>query len=254
TTAAAIERLKANIATLAIELGDALLPHINKVVDFLTSPEGKEWGRSAVAKAKDVVVGFADAVMTAGRLLNDLINTFGGATTAVGLLGAAVFALTGPFSAAIAAAVAFGAAAGKALDAVLNRAQKMELALARLRNEADAIRNKEAQDELDEARREGDQTSLEIRQKKQAFDAAEAWYEREKKKRGGDKDGALLKRRNAMEAALLSGRYQPGTTFDERLAAFGAEPSDLPGLMAARSSVTGKVSLAGLSQEQKERM
>src|SRR5690606_14748182 len=164
TTAAAIERLKANIATLAIELGDALLPHINKVVDFLTSPEGKEWGRSAVAKAKDVVVGFADAVMTAGRLLNDLINTFGGATTAVGLLGAAVFALTGPFSAAIAAAVAFGAAAGKALDAVLSRAQKMELALARLRNEADAIRNKEAQDELDEARREGDQTSLEIRQ------------------------------------------------------------------------------------------
>jgi TP901 family phage tail tape measure protein len=219
TTGAAIERLKANIGVLAIELGEALLPYIQQITAFLTSPEGQEWGANAVATAKDAVVGLASAVQSLAGFFAYLIEQFGGATTAAGVFGAAIFALVGPFGAALAAGVAMGAGIAEVIDRVVNRAERAQRAMDDLRRKADDIRRAERDAEMAETHKEGDQASREIRQKKQAFDAAEAWYARESSKAGADK-GALLKRRNAMESALLSGQYQPGTSFDERLAAF----------------------------------
>lgn len=225
TSANSIQLLKNNVEALAIQFGNALLPYIDKVVAFLTSDAGKKWGADAVEKAVTVVTGLADAIGVVASGLGKLIDMFGGAGVAVGIFGAAISALVGPWGLAAAAAVTAGAAFASALDSVINRAQKAEDALLRLHNKAQSIRNQEAQSELDAAHAEFEQVAHEARQKNQAFDAAEKWYEREKKKRGGDKDGSLLKRRNAMEAALISGQYQPGTTFDERLAAFGQDES-----------------------------
>lgn len=106
TTAARVEKLKANIGVLAIEFGEALLPYIDKVVNFLTSPEGKDWGAKAVATAVEVVTGLASALGTVGSALASLIDLFGGTGVAVAGLGVAIAGLAGPWGVAAAAATA----------------------------------------------------------------------------------------------------------------------------------------------------
>lgn len=221
TTENAVALLKANIEALAIKFGQALLPYINKVVEFLTSPEGQEWGAKAVAKAVEVVTSFAEGIKTVVGGIGSLIEVLGPAGLAGALL--ALAGPGGPFKLVAIAGVAMGAAIGNALYNVMNQTEIMAGKMAALAAKARGIELAQKEAELADQHAEGEQVSREVRQKKQAFDAAEAWYEREKKKRGGDKSGALLKRRNAMEEALLSGRYQAGTTFEERLAAFGGE-------------------------------
>lgn len=223
TTENAVALLKANIEALAIKFGQALLPYINKVVEFLTSPEGQEWGAKAVAKAVEVVTAFAEGIKTVVSGVGTLIDVLGPAGLAGALL--ALAGPGGPFKLVALAGIAMGAAIGNALYNVMNQTEIMANKMAALHAKARGIELAQKEAALSDMQAEGAQVSHEERQKKQAFDAAEAWYEREKKKAGGDKLGALLKRRNAMEEALLSGRYQAGTTFEQRLAAFGAEAS-----------------------------
>ena len=104
TSKSKIAALKANIEVLAIEFGERLLPYVNKIVAFLTSKEGQEWGAKAVEKAVAVVTGLADALGVVGGILSGLIETFGGAGVAVAGLGVAVAALAGPWGIAAAAA------------------------------------------------------------------------------------------------------------------------------------------------------
>jgi TP901 family phage tail tape measure protein len=105
TTAARVEKLKANIGVLAIEFGEALLPHIDRVVAFLTSPEGQEWGKGAVEKATGAVVGLAEIVGTLVGFFGDLSDKIGGAENAITLMGIAILALMGPIGIVTAALV-----------------------------------------------------------------------------------------------------------------------------------------------------
>lgn len=109
TSAAKVEKLKANIAVLAISLGDKLLPYVDKVVAFLTSPEGQEWGESAVRKAVSAVETFATVLGGVAKILGGLVENFGGVTVAIGLMGGAMAIAVGPWGAlAAAAAVSIG--------------------------------------------------------------------------------------------------------------------------------------------------
>ena len=113
TTANAIQLLKNNVSALAIELGNQLLPYINQVVEFLTSPEGQEWGRDAVEKAVGAVTTLASAIGSIVGFFSDLADTVGGATAAFGSMGLALIALTGPYGMVLAGATALGAYLGK---------------------------------------------------------------------------------------------------------------------------------------------
>jgi len=104
TSENAVALLKANIEALAIKFGQALLPYINKIVAFLTSKEGQEWGAKAVEKAVSVVTGLADALGVVGGILSGLIEALGGTGIAVAGLGLAVASLAGPWGLAAAAA------------------------------------------------------------------------------------------------------------------------------------------------------
>ena len=104
TSKSKIAALKANIEVLAIEFGERLLPYINKIVAFLTSKEGQEWGAKAVEKAVSVVTGLADALGVVGGILSGLIEALGGTGIAVAGLGLAVASLAGPWGLAAAAA------------------------------------------------------------------------------------------------------------------------------------------------------
>lgn len=115
TTENAVALLKANIEGLAIQFGQALLPHINKIVAFLTSPEGQDWGAKAVERAVGFVTGLADALGFIGGLFSGLIDTIGGTTTAIAGLGVAVAALAGPWGIMAAAGVAAVAAINNSL-------------------------------------------------------------------------------------------------------------------------------------------
>ena len=123
TTANAIQLLKNNVSALAIELGNQLLPYINQVVEFLTSPEGQEWGKSAVEGAVGAVTTLASAVQSVVGFIANLADSLGGAEVAVAGLGFAAAALTGPFGLALAAGIAAGwgiaSAFKSAKDAIL---------------------------------------------------------------------------------------------------------------------------------------
>ena len=110
TSKSKIAALKANIEVLAIEFGERLLPYVNKLVEFLTSKEGQEWGAKAVEKAVAVVTGLADALGFVGGIISGLIETFGGLSVAVGGVGLAIAGLAGPFGIMAAAGVAAVAA------------------------------------------------------------------------------------------------------------------------------------------------
>ena len=157
TTENAVALLKANVENLGIQFGQALLPHINKVVEFLTSPEGKEWGANAVEKAVGAVESFASAIGFLIDTVSGLTSAFGGTTVAIAAVGVASLGLTGPFGAALLAGTAagYGIAAGfkAASDAIrgaifgttdfLDAAQKMRVD--RTGEKLDAIRASEAE-------------------------------------------------------------------------------------------------------------
>lgn len=105
TTAARVGTLKAQIAVLALEFGDALLPYIDRVVKFLSSPEGQEWGRGAVEKLTGAVVGAAEVVGGLVGFFGDLSDKVGGAENAIKLMGVAILALMGPIGLVTAALV-----------------------------------------------------------------------------------------------------------------------------------------------------
>lgn len=105
TTANSIQLLKNNVEALGIKFGNALLPYINRVVEFLTSPEGQEWGAKAVEKAVTVVTKLADIIGDVVSVLDKLIEKFGGTEVAVGSLALAFRALLGPWGLLAAVAI-----------------------------------------------------------------------------------------------------------------------------------------------------
>jgi TP901 family phage tail tape measure protein len=139
TTASRVEKLKANIGVLAIELGEALLPYIDKVVNFLTSPEGQKWGADAVETAKNAVVGLASAVQTLAGFFAFLIDNIGGVATAVGALGLVVASLAGPWGIAGAAATAALGAMVIGLGKVLDKIPAVRNAVNSLFDTTDAL-------------------------------------------------------------------------------------------------------------------
>ena len=132
TTENAVALLKANVENLGIQFGQALLPHINKVVEFLTSPEGKEWGANAVEKAVGAVESFASAIGFLIDTVSGLTSAFGGTTVAIAAVGVASLGLTGPFGAALLAGTAagYGIAAGfkAASDAIFGTTKLIDAA------------------------------------------------------------------------------------------------------------------------------
>ena len=131
TSAARVEKLKANIGVLAIELGEKLLPHIDRVVNFLTSPEGQEWGASAVEKATAAISTLVEVVGFVVGALSSASEAIGGTTVAIGLLAVAVGALLGPWGLLLTGAVALGQYLGGVLPGQLEAARQAELALAK---------------------------------------------------------------------------------------------------------------------------
>lgn len=114
TTENAVALLKANIEALAIQFGKALLPYINQIVAFLTSPEGQEWGAKAVEKLVSVVTGLGEVLGSVIGFFSELVDMIGGAGVAIGGLGLAVTAMIGPWGALAVAAIG-------ALNAILNK-------------------------------------------------------------------------------------------------------------------------------------
>lgn len=131
TTAARVEKLKANIGVLAIEIGDKLLPYIDRVVNFLLSPEGQEWGAAAVEKATAAVGAFVEVVSFVVGALSSASEAIGWTTVAIGLLAVAVSALLGPWGLLLTGAVALGQYLGGVLPGQLEAARQAELALAK---------------------------------------------------------------------------------------------------------------------------
>lgn len=112
TSAARVEKLKANIGVLAIELGENLLPHIDRLVNFLTSPEGQEWGASAVSKAVAIISGLATVVGHVADGMLIVAQNTDLAVVGIGLLAVAVNALLGPWGLLAAAVVGLGSYLG----------------------------------------------------------------------------------------------------------------------------------------------
>lgn len=221
TTANAIQLLKNNIEALAIQFGNALLPHINKVVEFLTSPEGQEWGKSAVQAAVGAVTSLADAVKNLVSFFGHLAEKVGGVTVAVGALGLAFTALAGPWGLFIAGALAGAVALGNAMDNLLNGARNMRLALLQLRNEADAIRLREQGEEVKEAVGEADAGLADSARRKRIDDAVERW---ERQQRAKGVDTLEVTRRGAKHRLRLLTGQGGGRigTFEERIGEFEA--------------------------------
>ena len=114
TSKSKIAALWANVEILSIQLGEALLPYVNKIVEFLTSKEGQEWGAKAVEKLVSVVTGLADVLGTVIGFFAELVDMIGGTGVAVAGLGLAVTAMIGPWGALAVAAIG-------ALNAILNK-------------------------------------------------------------------------------------------------------------------------------------
>jgi len=219
TSAAKIGKLKANIEVLAIQLGEALLPHIDKVVEFLTSPEGQEWGKGAVEKAVGAVTTLAKAVGTVAGLLGNLIDTFGETGIAIAAVGLAASGLAGPFGLALAAGIAAGAGIAAAfMDAEL----KMNAMVKR----ADEIRAKERQEALKGQKQEIDDMEKGMADQHAVRKKTEELRDRYIKSqlKGGEDEATRMKvERQAADLTLaVSGanRRLGGGTAEDRLAEF----------------------------------
>lgn len=264
TTAARVEKLKANIGVLAIQLGEKLLPYIDQVVNFLTSPEGQEWGSKAVDKAASAVTTLASAVGSLIGFFSTLADKIGGAGLAVVALGLAIGGLVGPIGLAAAAGVALGGAVANAVDSAVNRIQHAQDALLRLHNQAQAIRLKEQEAERADQVAESDAASEQLARERRAQAATDRWERREKAKLGNnltsEQSLALTRKAAKMRGELLEGRFSSGTSFEDRLAAFegsmadpaAASGGDLDASSAMNSK--GRVDLSGFDAAAKERM
>jgi TP901 family phage tail tape measure protein len=195
TTENAIQLLKNNVSALAIEFGTQLLPYLNKIIDFLTSEEGQDWGKKAVAKAVTVVTTLADGVVTLVGFFSDLTETLGGTGVAIAGVGVAAMALAavgGPFAlmGAAAAAVGYGMAYAfdKASEAILGKSNKISAKMLEIMNLASDIRHKEHEAEMKENQKEVDdqiagvETHSAIRSKAEGL--AKRYEEAELKKLG----------------------------------------------------------------------
>lgn len=132
TTEHQVQKLKASVEVLAISFGEALMPHINKVVEFLLSPEGQKWGKDAVDQAAEAVSGLATVVGVVAKGLGALIDTFGGTGTAALAMGAAFALALGPWGALAAAAVTAIGLIGAAIRDTTDETRKMEEEVTRL--------------------------------------------------------------------------------------------------------------------------
>lgn len=232
TTAARVEKLKANIGVLAIEFGEALLPHIDKVVNFLTSPEGQEWGRNAVEKAASAVTTLASAIGTIVGWFSTLSDAVGGTTLAVGGLGAALLGLTGPggaFALVLAAGMAMGAGLASVLDSTVNRVRNAQQALYALHEDAEKIRDKEKEAERKEMVDEADAMLAANEKDRRVQAATDKWEARERAKRnvkaGSEEDLAITRKAAKMRESLRTGAFS-SKSFDERLGSFEASLVD----------------------------
>lgn len=214
TTAARVEKLKANIGVLAIEFGEALLPYIDKVVAFLTSPEGQEWGKNAVEKAAAAVATLASVIGEVVATIGSLTEAFGGATVAVAGLGLAVAGLAGPFAAAALAGVAAG-------TAIANAWNGAAMAMADMHRKANEIRQKEHEADMKAKQGEADAQVAEFDRHNSANEkrASLAKREEERLRAKGLSEVEISRRVAGMTLATQGdGRQFGGGTEDDRLA------------------------------------
>ncbi len=229
TSENAVALLKANIEALAIQFGQALLPYINKIVAFLTSPEGQDWGAKAVEKAVGFVTMMADGVAGLVGFVSGLTETLGGAAVAIGAVGLAAAALTGPFGAALAAGMAMGAgivsAAMSARDAILGIVNDPKMQA--MMKKADDIRHKEHVDSMAAQQGELDANSAEaarslaadekIAELQSRYEASER--AKKKGKMTAAEEAALVRSSQKLrEAALGGNRALGGGMQEDRLA------------------------------------
>lgn len=254
TTRAAIDKLKANVEVLAIQFGDALLPHIQKLSEWLTSPEGQKWGADAVDKAITLVTTLGGAVKDVVGFFGDLVDMFGGGTVAAMALGVAVAGLSGPFGLATVAGVAMGVGIAEGIDRVFNATRRAEAALLGLHNKAQEIRDKEAKAQQD-AELADMQASLDAgvaeNEKARQVEAAVARWEAAQRKKLGPKitseqDLELTRKAARQREAILKGGFT-SKNFEERLASFEASLPPETGRPAAavRQAAGGGRSGAG---------
>lgn len=269
TTDQAIKKLKASVAVLAIEFGDALLPYINDVVKFLTSPEGQEWGRGAVEKAVGAVTTLASGVKSLAEFFGFLVDKIGGAGVAVVGLGVALTGLTGPMGAVLAAGVAMGAGIAMAVRSAVNSVKDATGWLDRLAASANKIRQYEAEQELKAAGKQVDANVAANERERRVQAATDKWEAQERRRRGvtagSEEDFAITRRAAKMRDTLLTGKGAGRIgTFDERIKSFEASTADpeetVPGLAQARAEAGARKGgsagdaalLAGMSPDAKQ--
>ena len=241
TTANAIQLLKNNVSALAIEFGNALLPYINEIVEFLTSPEGQEWGREAVKKTVSAVTTLASALGDIVGVFSSVADSIGGVTTALGAVGIAALALAGPAGPLIAVGLA-GAAAGKK---IVDSFMSAKIAMSAIQAQANAISKKETDDrrtafdkEMSEQQKGLDeQTSRTLR----ASDLADRYREAKLKGKTGDDRSKVIADANRLRLAVEGdNRMLGGGTGDDRLANLQQMvDSAEAGPAGARSSAAG---------------
>ncbi|HEY8377544.1 MAG TPA: phage tail tape measure protein [Nannocystis sp.] len=289
TTEQAINRLKAAVSVLAIDLGNALLPHINKVVDFLTSPEGKEWGANAVAKAKDAVVELAGAMQTFVPLVVDLVKLLatmveqlGGIGTLAALATPKIITMAaafgGPVGLAVgvtAASVALGAwAADKIWDKTVEYNDRIEL----MRDNFEGVARSVAAGlrPLDEMNRRLMQQAESIDKNRRAFarlmiqlqggdvadfDRREAMaiaereaYQKAKAQAEAVESARLAEEQRRAEARLAEDQRRAEARRAEHEARTEQRPVSVDGVLGlaeARAKTGGKVDLSGMSAADK---
>lgn len=221
TSKAKIAALKANIEVLAIEFGERLLPYVNKLVEFLTSKEGQEWGAKAVEKAVTVVTGLADALGVVGGILSGLIDTFGGVGIAIAGVGLAASSLAGPFGIAAAAGMAAGAAIVAAFHDAESAMDKMVAKAQDIRHAEHVAEMKAAEESL-AADQQGQDAHMKNRAR--AEELAKQYEAAEVAKLGknateADKLAAFRKSRQLASAVEGNSRLLGGGTEEDRLAA-----------------------------------
>ena len=216
TSAARIEKLKANVEVLAIELGTALLPYVTELVEFLTSPEGQTWGKNAVEGAVGAVKTLASVLKEGIDIVSSLVEAFGGATVAVGALGLALAGLAGPFATAAAAGIAAG-------TAIANAWNGAAMAMADMHKKANQIRQKEHEAEMKAGQSEADAQVAEFDRHNSANDrrAALAKREEDRLRAKGLSEVEISRRVAGMTLATQGeGRLFGGGTEDDRLEAW----------------------------------
>lgn len=235
TTENAVALLRANIEALAIKFGQALLPYINKIVEFLTSKEGQDWGAKAVEKAVTFVTSFADGLGVVVSVISSMVDSLGGAGAALGALGIAAMATLGPFGMAAAAGVAIGAAMVEsyrlAKNAILGIDAEAGPKMRALLKLADDIRHKEHTEDMKGQRAEADAQADEatrslaadekIAELQSRFEANER--AKKKGKLTAEEEVALSRKSQAFRnAALGNSRLLGGGMQEDRIAAFEA--------------------------------